>query len=54
MAGFEKVVTLAKMERGERDEISLLDEELVQLSMKSSLIVHIGKLTLLCTMWTRK
>lgn len=36
------------------EEISLLEEELVQLSVKSSAIIPEGKLSLLCTVWTKK
>ncbi|MBA0748181.1 hypothetical protein Gogos_005028 [Gossypium gossypioides] len=36
------------------DEISLLAEELIQLSVKSSMVVPSEKPTLLCTIWTRK
>lgn len=38
----------------ERDEISLLEEEFVQLSVKTSLVGPTNKLTLLCYVWTRK
>ncbi|KAH1046241.1 hypothetical protein J1N35_037025 [Gossypium stocksii] len=44
--GLSRVVTLRGMER---DEISLLEEELIQLSVKNSLVVSNGKPTLLCT-----
>ncbi|MBA0770305.1 hypothetical protein Gotri_018960 [Gossypium trilobum] len=37
----------------ERDEISLLEEELIQLSVKSLLVVTDGKPTL-CIVWTKK
>ncbi|KAG8492870.1 hypothetical protein CXB51_010168 [Gossypium anomalum] len=37
-----------------RDEISLLEEELIQLTIKSSLVVLSDNLTLICTVWTRK
>lgn len=47
-------MTLEKMERRGRDEISLLEEEMIQLSVKSSSIVHTRKPTLLCTTWTKK
>lgn len=36
-----------------RDEISVLEEELVQLSMKSLLIFLSTNPTLLCLVWTR-
>ncbi|KAK5793771.1 hypothetical protein PVK06_034929 [Gossypium arboreum] len=36
------------------DEISLLAEELIQLSVKSSMVVPSEKPTLLCTIWTKK
>lgn len=35
------------------DKISLLEEELVQLSMESSLVVPTGKPMLLCRIWTK-
>lgn len=38
----------------ERDDFSLLEEELLQLSMKSSMVVHPGKPTLLCSVWSKK
>ncbi|KAK5832484.1 hypothetical protein PVK06_016286 [Gossypium arboreum] len=38
----------------ERDEISLLAEELVQLSVKGSMVVSNAKPTLICTIWTEK
>lgn len=37
-----------------RDEISLLGEELLQLSVKSSMVMFSGKPTLLCTVWSKK
>lgn len=37
-----------------RDEISLLEEELVRSSVKNSLIVPSSNLTFLCSVWTRK
>ncbi|MBA0749826.1 hypothetical protein Gogos_003710 [Gossypium gossypioides] len=37
-----------------RDDISLLEEELVHLTVKSSLEVPNGKPTLLGTVWTMK
>ncbi|MBA0795342.1 hypothetical protein Gohar_006212 [Gossypium harknessii] len=37
-----------------RDEISLLEEELVQLSVKGSMVVSSSKPTLICTIWTEK
>ncbi|MBA0682075.1 hypothetical protein Goari_023826 [Gossypium aridum] len=37
-----------------RDEISLLADKLVQLNVKSSLVVPIGKSMLLCSMWTQR
>ncbi|MBA0844824.1 hypothetical protein Goarm_023093 [Gossypium armourianum] len=39
---------------GGRDEISLLAEELIQLSVKESMVVPSGKPTLICTIWTEK
>ncbi|MBA0686859.1 hypothetical protein Goari_014435 [Gossypium aridum] len=48
--GLSRVVTLRGMER---DEISLLEEELIQLSVKSLLVVTDGKPTL-CIVWTKK
>ncbi|MBA0571113.1 hypothetical protein Golob_004704, partial [Gossypium lobatum] len=36
------------------DDISLLEEESVHLTVKSSLVVPNGKLTLLGTVWTMK
>ncbi|KAK5803401.1 hypothetical protein PVK06_031046 [Gossypium arboreum] len=36
------------------DEISLLVEELIQLSVKSSMVVPSEKPTLICTIWTKK
>ncbi|PPD87983.1 hypothetical protein GOBAR_DD15090 [Gossypium barbadense] len=41
-------------DRERRDEISLLAEELVQLSVKSSMVVPNSKPTLICTVWTEK
>lgn len=38
----------------ENDDVSLLVEELVKLSVKSSKLVPSGAATLLCTIWTRK
>ncbi|KAG8493308.1 hypothetical protein CXB51_010696 [Gossypium anomalum] len=40
--------------REERDEISLIAEELVQLSVKGSTVVPSEKRTLICTIWTEK
>ncbi|KAK5787025.1 hypothetical protein PVK06_041676 [Gossypium arboreum] len=40
--------------RQEREEISLLAEELVQLSVKGSLVTPSGKPTLISTVWTEK
>ncbi|MBA0872368.1 hypothetical protein Goshw_012404, partial [Gossypium schwendimanii] len=37
-----------------RDEISLIEEELVQLSVKSSLVIPSDKSALLCFIWTKK
>ncbi|MBA0725513.1 hypothetical protein Golax_022098, partial [Gossypium laxum] len=37
-----------------RDAISLLEEELIQLTVKSLLIVPSDKLTLICIVWTKK
>lgn len=42
------------MEIAEKDEIVMLEEELIQLLVKSSSIVHTGKPSLLCTVWTKK
>ncbi|KAH1030738.1 hypothetical protein J1N35_042912 [Gossypium stocksii] len=36
------------------EEISLLEEELIQLSVKSSMVVPSEKPTLLSTIWTKK
>ncbi|KAH1073354.1 hypothetical protein J1N35_025682 [Gossypium stocksii] len=36
------------------EEISFLAEELIQLSVKSSLVEPTGKSTLICTIWTEK
>ncbi|MBA0574784.1 hypothetical protein Golob_007032 [Gossypium lobatum] len=41
-------------DRERRDEISLLAEELVQLSVKGSMVVPNSKSTLICTVWTEK
>ncbi|MBA0676961.1 hypothetical protein Goari_018395 [Gossypium aridum] len=41
-------------DREGRDEISLLAEELIQLSVKGSLVVPSEKPTLICTIWTKK
>ncbi|MFQ6634171.1 hypothetical protein Gotur_011823 [Gossypium turneri] len=41
-------------DREGRDEISLLAEELVQLSVKGSMVVPSSKPTLICTVWTEK
>ncbi|PPS13464.1 hypothetical protein GOBAR_AA07119 [Gossypium barbadense] len=38
----------------ERDEISLLEDELLQLSVKSSLVVPSESPTLICPVWMRK
>lgn len=38
----------------ESDEISLLDEELLQLSVKSSLVAPSESPTLICSVWTGK
>ncbi|MBA0874222.1 hypothetical protein Goshw_013684 [Gossypium schwendimanii] len=40
--------------REKRDEISLLIEELIQLSIKGSKVVPSVKPTLICTIWTEK
>ncbi|MBA0694392.1 hypothetical protein Goari_004694, partial [Gossypium aridum] len=40
--------------REKRDEISLLTEELIQLSVNGSKVVLIEKPTLICTIWTEK
>ncbi|MBA0642471.1 hypothetical protein Goklo_026850, partial [Gossypium klotzschianum] len=40
--------------REQRDEISLLSEELIQLSVKGSRVVPDDKPTLICTIWTGK
>ncbi|MBA0870808.1 hypothetical protein Goshw_017473 [Gossypium schwendimanii] len=40
--------------REERDEISLIVEELIQLSVKGSMVVPNSKPTLICTVWTEK
>ncbi|MBA0873305.1 hypothetical protein Goshw_000636 [Gossypium schwendimanii] len=40
--------------REKRDEISLLTEELIQLSVKGSKVILIEKPTLICTIWTEK
>ncbi|MBA0872947.1 hypothetical protein Goshw_023966 [Gossypium schwendimanii] len=40
--------------REKRDEMSLLIEELIQLSVKRSKVVPSGKPTLICTIWTEK
>lgn len=37
-----------------RDEISLLEEDLMQLSVKSSLVTTTDKATLLCSIWSKK
>ncbi|MBA0702441.1 hypothetical protein Goari_026992, partial [Gossypium aridum] len=36
------------------DEIFILEEELVHLSVKSSRVVPIGNLSLICPIWTKK
>lgn len=36
------------------DEVSLLAEELIQLSVKSSMVQPKDKPTLICTVWTEK
>ncbi|MFQ6642489.1 hypothetical protein Gotur_017242 [Gossypium turneri] len=41
-------------DRKRRDEISLLAEELVQLSVKGSMVVPNSKPTLICTVWIEK
>ncbi|MBA0665166.1 hypothetical protein Goklo_005068 [Gossypium klotzschianum] len=42
------------VKRLEKDEISLLEEELVQLTVKSLMVVPSEHLTLLCLIWTKK
>ncbi|PPR90784.1 hypothetical protein GOBAR_AA29904 [Gossypium barbadense] len=42
------------VDRERRDEISLLAEELIQLSVKGSMVVPNAKPTLICTIWTEK
>ncbi|MBA0600366.1 hypothetical protein Gorai_006554, partial [Gossypium raimondii] len=42
------------VKRLEKDEISFLEEELVQLTVKSSMVVPSENLTLLCLIWTKK
>ncbi|MBA0571194.1 hypothetical protein Golob_004778 [Gossypium lobatum] len=42
------------VKRLEKDEISLLEEQLVQLTFKSSMVVPSENLTLLCSIWTKK
>ncbi|KAA3457985.1 reverse transcriptase [Gossypium australe] len=42
------------VERESNDEISLLAEELIQLSIKRSLVVPSEKPTLICSVWTKK
>lgn len=37
-----------------RKEVSLLEEELIQLFVKSSVVRPPNKPTLLCTLWTKK
>lgn len=39
---------------GKVDDVSLLEEELVQLSVKSSVVSLKEKPTLVCSMWTKK
>ncbi|KAA3472331.1 reverse transcriptase [Gossypium australe] len=41
-------------ERDSSEEISLLAEELIQLSIKRSMVVPNEKLTLICSVWTKK
>ncbi|KAH1113629.1 hypothetical protein J1N35_007007 [Gossypium stocksii] len=41
-------------DREGRDEISLLAEELIQLSVKGSMVVPSAKPSLICTIWTEK
>ncbi|PPD88820.1 hypothetical protein GOBAR_DD14226 [Gossypium barbadense] len=41
-------------DREQRDEISLLTEEFIQLSVKGSKVVPTDKPTLICTIWTEK
>lgn len=53
----ERVVTRVAsggIEKDEKDKISLLEKELIKLSVKSSSIFFQGKLTLLCSVWTWK
>lgn len=38
----------------EKDKILLLGEELVKLSVKSSMVVPLKKATLVCSVWTKK
>ncbi|KAK8344733.1 hypothetical protein V6Z12_A07G098900 [Gossypium hirsutum] len=40
--------------REKNDEISLLADELIQLSVKCSLVVSNEKPTLICSIWTKK
>lgn len=37
-----------------RDEITLLEEEMLQLSVKSFMVVFTGNPTLLCSVWSKK
>lgn len=37
-----------------KDDVSLLEEVLMQLSVKSLLVVLTGKPTLLCSVWTQR
>lgn len=38
----------------EGDNVSLLEEELIQLLSKSSLVIPPNNFTLVCTLWTKK
>ncbi|PPS04076.1 hypothetical protein GOBAR_AA16593 [Gossypium barbadense] len=39
---------------GDRSELALLEEELIQLTVKSSLVTPSTNLTLICSVWTKK
>lgn len=37
-----------------RDEVSLIEKELIQLSIRSSRIIPTGKPTLICSVWSKR
>lgn len=54
MVGWQKSGDFLGVYGLDSEDISLLEEELVQLSVKSSKIIPSDSLTLLCFVWTKK